>query len=453
MQAFKLEIIEDTGAYAKAGPPVLMRAIVHAPGPYEFPHVEVSGKVVYTNNPPCAAMRGFGAPQVLITLETQLREICNKLDISPVELRKKNGFEEGSETGTGQILETDPGYQKVLDEVEPIWEEWKKEIENKAGQKENIEKGVGMAGTWFGIGKTGLPSSDTMRTELTSDGEIILYNGVADIGQGSTTAMRMITAEELNQEPEDIEVVEMDTRYTEDCDLTCASRQTLFGGSAAKRSAEKLAESIKERIASLKGCKKDEVRLAPGRMAIVDGEEILLSEVTEGESIEEMGEFVTPERVVIDQKEVKGTPYLDYTYGATVVEVEVDTETGSVEVGRVKTLFNTGKAINPLYVEGQLDGGVGWGVSQALKEEYIPAETDSFTDYIILGALETPEIDSSFVDVPQSSGEYGQVGIGECAHYPILPAIANAINDACGVWIRDLPFSSERVRKKISGGW
>ena len=455
--AIRARCVCDTGAYASYGMAVAIRAAVHATGPYEVENVNVECLCVYTNNPVSGAMRGFGAPQMAVAYESQMDLMARELGIDPLEFRKQNAMRAGSVTATGQKLDASVGILETLESVEPYYKEavdhWKKE-KCPSGKK----RGIGLGAMWYGIGNTGVKNPAGARIEISPAGEVVLYTGAADIGQGSTTVLSQIAAEILDVEPGAIKQVVADTALTVNAGATSASRQTYISGNAVKDAAEKL----KLRLLT----EATDILEAPGEyLSVEDGfvvskknpeHRISMKDLaeriyTEGRSLSCSGSF-DPKTTPLDPETAQGVPYATYAFACQLALVEVDTGTGNVDVSRVIAAHDVGKAIHPQNVEGQIQGGVAMGLGFALMEEFKPGVTSSMADYQIPTSLDMPEILPIIVEDEEPSGPFGAKGVGEPALIPTAPAILNGIADATGQRIYQLPASPERVRKALSHG-
>jgi CO/xanthine dehydrogenase Mo-binding subunit/aerobic-type carbon monoxide dehydrogenase small subunit (CoxS/CutS family) len=450
LTALEVNMAANTGAYASFGSGVLTRAAIHATGPYEVPNVFIQGRLAYTNNPVCCAMRGFGAPQVNFALESQLDLLADSLKIDPLEFRLINAMGEGAVTATGQPLAGPVTIRRALEELKPFCESWKVSSVHRASG----ESGLGIAGMWFGIGKTSVDNKSEVCLKLTREGRVEVLAAAADIGQGSRTILAQIVAAELDLPLEDISVSDADTALAPDADFTCASRQTYFTGGAARQGAERLKESIIDQAARLLQCSAEKLSLKRGSV-VGPGGRISLKELAgkwlkPGASFKVMGDFSLPITGQLDAETGQGVPYPTYTFGAQLADVEVDRRNGRAKVRRVVAVQDVGKAINPKSVEGQIEGGVVMGIGLALKEEFIPGQTKNFRDYKIPTFADMPEITCIMIEEGDPYGPFGAKGIGESALMPIVPAVANAIQRACGVRVFDLPASSERIMSGLN---
>lgn len=454
--AVKMRCICDTGAYASYGMAVAMRAAVHTTGPYEVENVEAECLCVYTNNPIAGAMRGFGAPQMAVAYESQMDIMAEELGIDPLEFRKINALRAGSLTATGQELHHSVGMLKTLAAIEPHYKEalihWKKE-----GVGYDRKRGIGLGAMFYGIGNTGVKNPANARMVVDPTGQIVLYIGASDIGQGSTTVFSQIAAEILDMDPHAIRLVVADTALTKSAGATSASRQTYISGKAVMNAAQELRLQILTEATDILGTPGEYLLLENGQVVSrrnpeyhVSVKDLAKRAYAEGRSLNCSGYF-DPKTTPLDPETGQGVPYATYAYACQLALVEVDSETGNVCVYRIVAAHDVGKAIHPQNVEGQIQGGVAMGLGFALMEEFKPGITSSMADYHISTSLDMPEIIPIIVEDEEPTGPFGAKGVGEPALIPTAPAILNGIADATGSRIYHLPASPERIRKAIIG--
>ena len=450
LTALQMDFTANTGAYLSFGAGVVTRAVVHATGPYRIPNVEVVGQAVHTNGPVSGAMRGFGVPQVTFALESLMDELAAKLGLDPLELRRRNGYRGRDRTASGQLLEARVPYLATLEALEPAYRQAKEAaaaFNTSAAAANGRRRGVGLASMWFGPGKTSLAEKSYAFLELEPNGDVRLVTTAADIGQGLETVMAQIVAEELRLPYERVWVSTRDTDGSPDGGFTCASRQTYNTGNAARMAALQLKESVTVAAAEM-------MAVSPNGLVVADGEVRFASDpaarvtfaelVAAGHTRRYFGSYAAD---VSDlDSDGQGAPYETYTFGSQVAEVEVDPKSGVTKVLAVHVAHDVGTVINPQAVEGQLEGGVLMGIGFALREEYRPGETENFQDYRIPRSKDMPQIHVLRMATPHERGPFGAAGAGECAQMPTAPAIANAIYDALGVRVRDLPVTPARLR-------
>lgn len=457
LQFMEADIIGDTGAYASWATNVLRKAGVHAGGPYHIPNVRVDSHAVYTNNPFAGAMRGFGATQTPIACEQQMDILAEKLGMDPIEFRLKNIFRKGGKTATGQVLLESIPLDRCLEQMRSYASEYKN-IKLEPTENPLKKRGVGVAVSYYGTGYgNGFPDVSRATVRLLDNGRIGIYVGATEVGQGSKTIMTQIGAETLNVNIEDIEFICEDTKYMPDSGTSAASRQTYNTGNAIKIACENF---LKE----LKSVAQKELELNTTIGLVLEEGEIYLNFFPEkriglkelsikySNKVESNGEFIA-QTTKMDPETGHGAPYWPYTFNACIVLVEVDTTTGRVELLKSAFAQDVGRAINPKLVEGQVDGGFAMALGYALFEDLNldkgKMKNNVFSKYLIPTSMDMVDIDITLIEDPESTAPYGAKGIGEPVTIPVAPAILNAIYDAIGVRINNLPATPERIIKAM----
>lgn len=440
----------NTGAYASFGPTVANRVPVHASGPYLTRNYRAEGRAIHTNGPVSGAFRGFGVPQATIMQETLYDELAGKLGMDRLAFRLKNALTDGDETVTGQRLESGVGISACLEALQPHWTRALAEAEAFNAVHENRKRGVGVASCWYGCGNTSIANPSTIKAGISRDGGVMLHQGAVDIGQGSNTVIAQIFADALGVPLAQIELVGAHTHVTPDAGKTSASRQTFVSGKAAEKTATALREKIL-RFANVSP--KAALAFEPGAVVMREGEAVrrldLAGLPADGEGyVFSAAETYDPPTLPLDEKG-QGKPYAVYGWGAQVAELEVDMKLGTVRLVKITAAHDVGRAINPLLVEGQIEGGIAQGIGMALMEEYIPGRTENLHDYLIPTIGDVPPIESVLVEVPDPEGPYGAKGLGEHVLIPTAPAILNAIRHATGVLVTKLPATPARVLAAI----
>ena len=437
------------GAYASFGPRA-NRVPVHASGPYLTPNYRAEGRAIHTNGPVSGAFRGFGVPQATIIQETLYDELAGKLGMDRLAFRLKNALADGDETVTGQRLESGVGILACLEALQPHWTRALDEAKAFNAAHGNRKRGVGVASCWYGCGNTSIANPSTIKAGISRDGGVMLHQGAVDIGQGSNTVIAQIFADALGVPLAEIKLVGADTQVTPDAGKTSASRQTFISGKAAEKAAKALREKIL-RFANVS----PEAALAfePGVVAVREGEAVrridLASLPADGEGyVFSAVETYDPPTLPLDEKG-QGKPDAVYGWGAQVAELEVDMKLGTVKLIKITAAHDVGRAINPLLIEGQIEGGIAQGIGMALMEEYIPGRTENLHDYLIPTIGDVPPIETILVEVPDPEGPYGAKGLGEHVLIPTAPAILNAIRHATGVLVTKLPATPTRVLAAI----
>ena len=440
----------NTGAYASWGPTVANRVPVHASGPYATPNYRAEGRAIHTHGPISGAFRGFGVPQATIMQETLYDELAGKLGIDRLEFRLKNCLRNGSETVTGQRLDSGVGIAECLESLRPHWARAKTDADAFNSTSGDKKRGIGIASCWYGCGNTSLPNPSTIRVGIAADGTIILHQGAVDIGQGSNTVITQICADALGLPLERFRLKSADTAISPDAGKTSASRQTFVTGKAAEKAGRALREKIL-RFANVS--EKASLQLDGPAIVIREGEatrhvDLAALDVDADGFVFRAEETYDPPTLPLDAKG-QGKPYAVYGYGAQIAELEVDLKLGTVKLIKITAAHDVGTAINPLLVEGQIEGGIAQGIGMALMEEYIPGRTENLHDYLIPTIGDVPPIETILIEVPDPEGPFGAKGLGEHVLIPTAPAILNAIRHATGVLVTKVPATPTRIRAAI----
>lgn len=321
------------------------------------------------------------------------------------------------------------------------------------------KRGIGYGCTFYGTGYgNGFPDVSVAEAELNSDGKINIYVGATECGQGSDTVMRQIAAESFSSNVDIINYYSTDTDIMKDSGTAAASRQTYNTGNALRLASEKLKDRVIEKAKDILGLNTTVgLKIENGEVFLSSfkATKISLAEIASSlgeEKLREEATFVA-HSTEMDEETGQGCPYWPYTFGAAAVEVEVDTENGKVEIIRAASAQDVGRAINPELVEGQMDGGFAMGYGYAIFEDLNLKNgkivNDRFTNYLIPTAMDMPELEKIIVEDPESTGPYGAKGIGEPVMTYVTPAILNAIYDATGVRMTEIPVTPERLLKAL----
>lgn len=453
--AIDVHVVGDTGAYSSYGPAPITRLAVHAAGPYEVPNAKIYAYTVYTNNPTAGAMRGFGVPQVSFAYEQQMDIVAEKAGISPLEVRLRNSLKKGSATVTGQVMDIEgsigdtlvPAYERLL------------AARNDAPLPPHKKRGVGMGCMYYGVGNTGQPNPAGAFLDVMEDGSAHLLVGAADIGQGSNTILAQIAAEELGLDFQAIKVISADTGVTPDGGATSASRQTYISGNATLEAARTVRTMLVKEAALWRGILPERISLK-NKQVFIDGREtgVTVQQLVarcRSKGIMTIGHgWYNPSTVPLDDETGQGEPYEVYSFGSQAVEIAVDTQTGEIEVLRIAAAHDVGQAVNPLHVEGQIEGGtvmgIGYGLYEDMKKSNGSIRTPSFATYLIPTSLDVPPIDSIIVEEKVNTGPFGAKGLGETSLVPPASAIANALYQATGVRVYSLPLTPEKVLQALT---
>jgi nicotinate dehydrogenase large molybdopterin subunit len=462
--AFEGTIYNEQGAYASLGaliPPssgVHMHAVTMLAGPYVIPNVTIDGYLVYTNNPYGGAMRGFGVPQVNFAHESLIDELAEKLGMDPYDLRLKNAFELGSETSTGQVLDHSVGLKDAMEKTRETFH-WnmRKGPPPALEQIRSSEKsrGVGIAIGWYKTGLGSFANGCGANLYLLEDGSAILSQGLVEMGQGLYTVLAQIAAEALGIDAEDVRVIAPDTDRAPDSGATVASRSTTVAGMAILEAAKQIREPLFKSASEILGVPPERLEAKDrliydrdDRNRCIELKEAALRSWRSGRRMMGQG-WWNPPVPTFDMETGQGSPNFVYSYSAQMAEVEVDLKTGEVKVIQIVSAYDVGKAINPMALEGQIEGGVAMGLGYALMEEIVIKDgliqNLNLQNYSIPTVLDMPDIVPIYVEHPNRYGPYGAKGIAEMANIPVAPAITNAIANAIGARIYDLPANPERV--------
>jgi len=450
--ARQAKIIYDTGAYAGQGPYVAACGLISAFGPYRIKHRQGEAFCVYTNKPVAGAYRAYGFPQAAFASEVQMDLIASELGMDPIELRLLNAAENGDTVITGQKLESVDLPALLTEAAESA--NW-----NERREKSGSGRGIGVACV---IKANGLGASNA-EIEIASDSSVRVYSGTVDIGTGSTTLLAQVVSEELGIPLGAITVFTADTGKTPYDEGSIASR-VAFGMNAVLRASRASLEKLRSVAAEELGCTPDNVLFRAGSFSMKGHEESSLSvkEVIAiacdqlGGSIRTSGNFVAEEGKHMNPEVLEGypmAPLSHFVFAAQIAEIQVDMETGEIDVKRIISAHDVGKALNPANVLGQIEGGVVMGMSAALYEQMIFQDgrvlNNNFVDFKIPTAVNVPEIIPIVQENPLPEGPYGAKGMGESPVIPTPPAIANAVFNATGVMIRDLPITAEKLLSRI----
>jgi CO/xanthine dehydrogenase Mo-binding subunit len=445
----------NTGAYSSWGPTVANRVPVHASGPYVVPNYRARSRAILTNSVPAGAFRGFGVPQTVIAQEQLLDMLAAKLKLDPLEFRLMNALENTTPTVTGQVLGDGVGIKQCFEALMPHWKRALADAERYNARANGKRRGAGIAGMFYGCGNTSLPNPSTIRLGLKPDGRLVLHQGAVDIGQGSNTVIAQIAADAAGLPLSLIDLVSADTDLTPDCGKTSASRQTFITGKAA----EMAGLNLRHQILRFANAGEDARIEITGGKVMVKESSTIRAVVLANQPLDAYGyvlmaeERFDPATTPLDENG-QGSPYALYGFGAHLAEIEVDMTLGTVKVLKVTAAHDVGRAINPLLVEGQIEGGIAQGIGMALMEEFIPGKGENLHDYLIPTIGDVPPIESILIECASSAGPFGAKGIGEQALIPTAPAILNAICHATGARIYRTPATPDRVLAaiKLMGG-
>lgn len=434
--AREVELVFGTGAYFGNGGVICQRAEMLALGPYRIPNARIDLFSVYTNHADCGPYRAPAGPQLAFGSESQIDIIARELGLDPVEMRLKNLIEEGDQTpACGGPLKSVKAKETLLRVAEAVG--WKEKAREK-----NRGRGIAL-GYWL-VG--GMASSAGVK--LNEDGTVTVMTGVVDLS-GTVTSLGQIVAEVLGVELGDVHVRTADSDFAPHSTISAGSQALRSMGTAAKMAAEEVKKQIMEVAA-------DKLEAATSDL-VVEGKRVYVrGSIEKGLPLAQVGQLALVHKrgPIVSVQSASQFPNQP-AISAHVADVEVDPETGQVKVLRYVAAQDVGTAINPLSVRGQIQGAVVQGLGQALSEGCIFQNgrmlNPSFLDYKLFSSLDAPRVEVHLVEDVAADGPFGAKGIGEPSIIPVAPAVANAVHDAVGVRIFDLPVTAEKVLAAIQG--
>jgi len=456
-KALDADIIIDGGAYGSFGVVTSYYNGVLLQAPYKLDNFGFRTRRVYTNKPQCGAMRGHGAVNSRYAVETIIDRLAEEIKMDPCEMRLKNFLDSDTLT-VGQYRITSNGSTESLNKVMEL-SDWKNKFNKMPeGHGFGVACGFFISGSALPIHWNEYPQS-VVHLKVDMDGRVLVTSGASDIGQGSDTMLAIIVAEVLGLSLDNIFVVAADTTLTP-IDLgSYSSRVTFMAGNAAKQAAENLKEKILDAVATVQKVDKSELNFEKERVFSNDGKidltwvEAIENATKKVGALNTSGAYNSP-KLGGDFKGAGAGLSPSYSFGAVITEVKVDKETGHVKVVNIWGAHDAGKAINPLAVEGQLEGSWHMGLGQAVSEQMKFRDgllvNGNLVDYKIPTSKDTPPIHTSIVETIDPEGPFGAKECGEGAIHPVIPAVANAIYDAVGVRVTSLPINSEEVLKEIN---
>ncbi len=422
LTALALDAIVDNGAYHSIGNVIINRGLHMLCSSYYIPNIRAMAKLVYTNNPWGSAARGAGPPQMHFALECAMNMLAEKLNIDPLEFRLRNSLKPGQSKATGHVVQEWP-FPELCKAVRPAYER----ARNEAAEHKNgiVRRGVGLGAAAFGIAMPGDKAISAI--ELGSDDCVTVYAAAADPGEGTDSMLSQLAANVLDLPLTKIRVVTRDTDRTTAAGPASGSRVTYMVGGATVDALQKLKIAMDE--AGSKTYEALKKAGAPTRF---------------------LGEKRAVEVAPLDPETGEGPSFESQVHAVQVAEVEVNTQTGEVKVLKMTTAVDAGPVINPQNLTGQIEGGADMGVGYALREEYIAGKTKDWVTFKFPTMKTAFDMDTIIRETPRSRGTLGATGVGEMSMTSTAPAIINAIKDACGIWIRELPATPEKIKAALA---
>jgi CO/xanthine dehydrogenase Mo-binding subunit len=459
LTALDIEILFDGGAYSTLSPVVLSRALLHSFGPYRCPNVRIRGRVLRTNTVPNSAFRGFGAPQVEFAMERQMDRIGRALGLDPLEIRLRNVVEPGDRLPTGQVLDPTTSARACLEEAAArtrFRERWHELEEARGKNPTEPQRGIGLSLYFHGAGFTGngerrMKSPVTLR--LLKDGRIEVLTAMTDMGQGCAAVFPQIVAASAGVGSEDLVFAEPDTGTVPDSGPTVASRTTMIVGSLLARAAAELSGRV---LSWRRGTAVQDGWILGPDGPIERFRDAARDYRHEAGPVEITLYHEPPEDQTFDESTYRGAAYPTYAWGADVVELEVDPDTLAVRPLRVTAVCEVGRAIHPTLCAGQIEGGtlqaLGWALMEEVKLDGGRYLNDRLATYIIPTVRDCPRIDVHLLERPGEGGPFGAKGVGELPMDGGAPAAAQAIENATGIAVTEIPATPERLLRWTAEG-
>lgn len=453
--ALDVRAIADSGAYVYLSPYVLLYCAVAAPGPYRIDNLFVHARAVATNNMYTSAFRGFGAMQACVAYEQQMDEVAKHIGMDRLEFRRRNFLKTGDPISTGFVPPSEIWTEKCMEQA------WAA-LGEPTPSSGSLKIGRGIAAYQQSYGRlTFLHDTSEAWVGIEMDGTVVIRSGVTDIGAGQVSALGQIVAEVLGVTLENVVIYNSDSAVTPLAGTSTATRGLYMSGNAAKKAAEVLRDRLAQRAAKIFGVEPDQIALAFNKVYPVDNgdrsmplAELVKLCAAEGVHRSELSIFRAPFTNRLDPETGQGQAHPDYVYGAHAIEVSVDTDTGEIRVLKSIAAHDVGQCVNRAAVEGQIEGGTQNGQGYALSEEMLYEEgrlmTPSLSEYLMPTSMDMPKVQCILLESRSGLGPFGAKGIGEPALTPVAPAIANAVADALGIRIFELPITPERVIKALT---
>ncbi len=441
----EIDFALDGGAYATLSAVVLSRGTIHAAGPYSCPNVRIRSRAVATNTPPQGAFRGFGAPQSTFALERHLNKVAQAVGLTPEEFRRRNFLREGETTATGQIIREKVDMGRLMERALELSEysaKVKRFAQENPGRR--VKKGIGLASFLHGAGFTGSGEkylASVVGMEATREGRVKILTASTEIGQGTNTILCQIAAETLGLECDRVEMAPTDTAAVPNSGPTVASRTCMIVGKLVESAAVALKQTLVGSGLLSAKYSADEFSQACARYLEKHG------------ALKTFSQYHPPPEIQWDEENYRGDAYGAYGWAVYVAEVSVDTLIGEARVDDFIAVQEVGTVINPVLASGQIEGGVAQAIGFALYENVVWQEgrmaNNQMTNYIIPTSMDVPRIRVHFEEVPYAYGPAGAKGLGELPMDGTAPAIANAIENATGISVDQIPVLPEHLLEQL----
>jgi aldehyde oxidoreductase len=418
------DFLINKGAYAILGPTVILRSLQMLSNSYRIPNISALGKLVYTNNGFGGAARGAGPPQTIFALESAMDMLADQMGIDPLEFRRINSLQPGQSKSTGMIAE-EWSFPSLCEAFKPCYDRARKEVEAFNLRGGSLKRGIGIAAASFGIGGAG--DRANLAVEVDPDDGITIYAAVADPGEGNESMLIQIAADQLELSLEKIRLQTRDTNNTVGMGPSAGSRITWMAGGALLDALEKIKAAFREA-----------------------GSKTYAGLVQAGKPTRYEGNRAVKGKYMLDLKTGQGDSFVSECHNIQMAEVEVTPETGEVRIVKMISMVDAGPVIHPQNLEGQIEGGMDQGAGYALREEYILGKTKDYVTFKFPTIRTAFDMEILTLETPRREGPLGATGIGEMTMVSTAPAVTNAIKDACGVRIYDLPATPDKVKAALS---
>ncbi len=457
--AVQINILLDGGAYCSAGPGVAAKSALMGPGPYRIDNVRAEFALTYTNNGFAGAVRGFGATQTTYACERHMDLIAKRLHMDPLELRRRNAMKTGDPSHSGDEI-TSCGLDETMDKASRAvnWDAIGRGKKSPCGTK---RRGRGMAAMIYPVAGFGKATPSAAMARVNEDATLTVITGIVDVGQGANVILRQVAAEELGVDLDHVHLVNGDTAVAPFDPGSTGSRIAHLGGRAVKAAVGKVKMQLLEKAAGMFEAAADDLRIENGEVFVAAAPERRRPLADVARACHRDSELVLSEAATrstdigVDKSTYQGKGFECYVFATQCAEVEVDVETGEYRVLQLAAAHDVGKAINPMNVEGQIEGGssmgYGLGMMESIRMKNGKVQNPSFLDYNIPTSLDAPvESIPIIVEAEEPRGAYGVKGVAEPSVNPTAPAILNAIEDAVGAHVTDLPATPEAVLRAMA---
>ena len=441
-----IDFVVDGGAYATLTSVVLSRGTIHAGGPYACPNVRIRSQAIATNAPPHGAFRGFGAPQSIFALERHMNKVARAAGLTPEDFRRRNFLHRGETTATGQEIREPVNLERLLDRALELSDfHAKTKAFAQHNQHSGVKRGIGFATFMHGAGFTGSGErylQSIAGIEALADGRVRILVSSTEIGQGTNTILSQIAAETLGIEYGQVEIARPDTSQVPNSGPTVASRTCMVVGKLVESAAIGLKQTLVKSGLLAENYRAEEFAEACARY------------IGDFGPLKSFGQYQAPLGIYWDDDAYRGDAYAAYAWAVYVAEVAVDTATCEIKVEDFVALQEVGRVIHPVLAAGQIEGGVAQGIGFAVFENVVWKDgrmaNNQMTNYIMPTSLDVPRIRVYFEETPYEYGPLGAKGIGELPIDGPAPAVLNAIENALGIAVDEIPLLPEMLMEEAS---